>query len=170
MQPIHCVRRTWRCRSHLHKVWICHYYRPQGKGMFSEVSVSHSVHQGEGCIRGICIWGVCIQGCLHPGWSAYRGTCLQRGMHPGDMHPESLHLVGLTNHPILTSSGGHSTGRYASYWNAFLFQPVFAVVSFSSCATWIIPPGLAQLSFNWAVNCPNTESSCCTPVSNVWIG
>ena len=50
--------------------------------MFSEASVSHSVH-GEG------------------------------------LHPEG----GLP--PVLTSSGGHCSGRYASYWNAFLFPKRF---------------------------------------------
>ena len=29
---------------------------------------------------------------------------------------------------VLTSSGGHISGRYASYWNAFLFK--FIIVSF----------------------------------------
>ena len=27
--------------------------------------------------------------------------------------------------PVLTSSGGHRSGRYASYWNAFLFRIYF---------------------------------------------
>ena len=32
---------------------------------------------------------------------------------------------GLPNFPVLTSSGGHCSGRYASYWNAFLFNNIF---------------------------------------------
>ena len=39
--------------------------------MFSEASVSHSVHRRE---------GVCLGGDLHSGGSATRGVCLQRGL------------------------------------------------------------------------------------------
>ena len=76
------------------------------------------------CIRGsastgICIWGVCI-----------RGICIQRkgGLHPGEggLHPgeEGLHTggIGQTTTPPKGYYGIRSTsGRYASYWNAFLF-------------------------------------------------
>ena len=30
-------------------------------------------------------------------------------------------------HTILTSSDGHQSGRYASYWNAFLFLNIFGL-------------------------------------------
>ena len=59
------------------------------------------------CIQGVCIWGVCIQGSLHPG-----------GLHQGGLHPGG---VGQTPQ-LMTSSGGHCSGQYASYLNAFLFH------------------------------------------------
>ena len=55
-------------------------YRPQGKVMFSEASVSQFVHRGQVCLLGVS---------------------------PGDI-------------PLVTSSGSHCSGRYASYLNAFL--------------------------------------------------
>ena len=64
--------------------------------MFSEASVSHSVH------KGVCLWG------LPPGMSAFSGRSAY-----GDLHA------------VLTSSGGHCSGRYASYWNAFLFYDIY---------------------------------------------
>ena len=54
--------------------------------MFSEASVSHSAHSGDGgvCLqRGLPPGGVCLQGGfasrggLPPGGSAYRGVCIQ---------------------------------------------------------------------------------------------
>ena len=70
-----------------------HRYRRQGKVMFSDASVSHSV-QGRGgfCLWVVCLWGVCLQGVVHP-W----GVC-----------------------PI-PHAGSHCSGWYTSYWNAFLF-------------------------------------------------
>ena len=81
-----------------------------------------------------------VSGGLHTVGSAYRrvctdGVCIWRGSASRKYASMGSASGVLPNHPILTSSGGHSTGRYASYWNAFLFQTVFAVVSFSSCAT-----------------------------------
>ena len=68
------------------------YYRPQrscGKVIFSQVSVSHSVHSGGGrCGMGACTAGGCVAG----------GACMAGGYEIWSM-----------------------SGRYASYWNAFLF-------------------------------------------------
>ena len=33
-------------------------------------------------------------------------------------------------HPVRTSSGGHRSGRYASYWNAFLLTCMFDINKF----------------------------------------
>ena len=55
--------------------------RSCGNVMFLHLSVSHSVHRGEGmsASRGSASSRVCIQwGGLHP-W----GVCIQRGLHPG---------------------------------------------------------------------------------------
>ena len=57
------------------------------------------------------------------------------------MHPEGLVYQGVgvaggryTRYlPLLTSSGGHRSGRYASYWNAFLL-PLCFYTCLSSCS------------------------------------
>ena len=80
------------------------HYRPQGKVMFSEASLilfTREGDQGEFTREGdqgemVCIWWVCIQG--------------EKGLHAG----------GLGRPPVVTSRGGHCSGLYASYWNAFL--------------------------------------------------
>ena len=64
---------------------------------------------------------------LHPGGggSAFRGG----GQYPrgGGLHPTGLPQGegsasrGLDRPPVVTSSGSHCSGQYASYWNAFLF-------------------------------------------------
>ena len=59
--------------------------------------------------------------CLIPGpsWE----ICLvtpppnKEGTLPGKVHPTPE-----DNPPVLTSSGGHRSRRYASYWNAFLYH------------------------------------------------
>ena len=93
--------------------------------MFSETSVSHSVQGGMGfpaCItdhmtggsasRGVCIRGrvVCIQegGGLLPG---------ERGLHPGGGLGRPLPPPRYMGYYGIRST----SGRYASYWNAFLY-------------------------------------------------
>ena len=71
----------------------------KGKVMFSEASVSHSVHSGGG---------------PHPGESACIGGSASRGW---GSTPSGVCPIP----PVPTSSGSHCSGRYASYWNAFLF-------------------------------------------------
>ena len=91
-------------------------YRPQGKVMFSETSVSHSFHGRGGviCIHKGSLYrgGVCIGG----GQSAFRGSLPTGGLHPG-----GLPTGGESAYRGSASSGSHCSGRYASYWNAFLF-------------------------------------------------
>ena len=66
------------------------------------------------CIQGgVCLqWGVCLQAGLYSGGGLSIGGDLHRGLHPGGICPT----------PILTSSGSHCSIRYASHWNAFLFD------------------------------------------------
>ena len=70
--------------------------------MFSQVSANHSVHEGG------YAWSQ-----VPSGW-----VCLVTGPFRGayQVHP----LEGTC--PGLTSSCGHRSSRYASYWNAFLFN------------------------------------------------
>ena len=85
-----------------------HFYRPQGKLMFSEACVSHSVYRricllGDLPTRGSAHWGVCLLWvCLLGGSPYWRST---------SWRPPSNDIYWL-----LTGSG-----KYASYWNAFLF-------------------------------------------------
>ena len=114
------------------------YYQRQGKVMFSEACVilftvgmgtciQRGLHlgglhpgggglhpKGEVCIHGmgVCIQEVCIGGIDRPPW-----ICLRR--------------EGVSADPlVVTSSGGHCSGRYASYWNAFLFLSWMLTVEF----------------------------------------
>ena len=65
-------------------------------------SMHHRSHDQEGfCIRGVCIWGSASGG-------SASGVSASRGVRQTP--------------PIMTSSGNHSSGRYASYCNAFLYQ------------------------------------------------
>ena len=86
------------------------------KVMFSEACVSHSVYGG------IFIWGVVYREGLHPKgglppWS--------KGLHLGWVcRGRGSASRGVCPTPILRFSGGHCSGRYASYWNAFLSSTV----------------------------------------------
>ena len=62
------------------------------------------------CSQGSLLWGgLCSGGISAPGQSL-----LGRG--------RSLLSGGVGTYPLLlTSNGGHCSGRYASYWNAFLY-------------------------------------------------
>ena len=66
--------------------------------MFSEASVSHSVHGGGGLPR---------EGGLHPGGFAWGGVCLQKGLLQGGLHPVGLPTGGL--HPVGLPTGGRPT-------------------------------------------------------------
>ena len=110
--PMSCIKFKLLC-------WMNHYL-PQRKVMFSEASISHS----EGvCLRGEGVGflsrveGVCLQGVGYPsrgrGYPS-RGGFPSRGKGSPSWGSDSLLL--------LTSSGGHFSGRNASYWNAFLFS------------------------------------------------
>ena len=82
------------------------------------------------CISGtmsllvVCLGGwICLGGWVESmsgvgmssGW--YVGWGYVQGVGPG----RGWVLTPRGTTPKLTSSGGHRSGRYASYWNAFLF-------------------------------------------------
>ena len=107
--------------------------------MFLHLSVSHSVHRVlsalGGCLvrgvpgpggsapRGVCSWGVPGPG----GVSARRGVpgaegiCSQGG---GGWSSGGAWSGGV----VETPRDGYCCGRYASYWNAFLFGNSFIIV------------------------------------------
>ena len=86
-----------------------YYYCPQCswvKVIFSQVSVSHSVHRGR-------VYPSMPPGQTPPGQTPPRQT-------PPGQTPCPVH-AGYTPSP-----SSHCCGRYASYWNAFLFGKVIA--------------------------------------------
>ena len=104
--------------------------------MFLHLSVSHSVHRGHAWQGGVCgqkggrghVW----QGGMHGRQECVcQGECMAGGMHGrGGMHGGGACVVGAcmaggmyaTHAPPNTTRYGRSMhGRYASYWNAFLF-------------------------------------------------
>ena len=115
----------------------CHYYRPQrscGKVMFLHLSVSHSVHKG---VYPSMYWG------RHPPGQTYPSMHWDRHNPPGRHIPAcpgadtpladiSQHALGQTPSPGHTypsmhwdrppPPNSHCSGRFASYWNAFLFK------------------------------------------------
>ena len=50
-----------------------------------------------------------------------REVCLQERRGGGGLPLVDLPLGGLLIPLVLTSSGGHCSGQYASYWSAFFF-------------------------------------------------
>ena len=102
-------------------IQIC--YRPPEKVMFSESRVSHSIHREPPADR----------------------------EHLLTENPLLTEISLLTETPswqrpsqLLTSSGGHCTGRYVSYWNTFLFSLYFVRWHHT---IWIYKTSLISLSF-----------------------
>ena len=92
----------------MHRPIICTSYRPQrscGKVMFSQASVI--LLTGEGIsAQGVCVWQT------------------PPGKHPPWADTPLLSACWDTHTPLPsacwdTPPGGHCSGRYASYWNAF---------------------------------------------------
>ena len=103
--------------------------RSCGKVMFLHLSVSHSVH------RRVCLsacWDTPTLGRHHP-----LGRHLPLGRHPPradtplpsaccDTHTPAKCMLGYTPLPSACwDRHGYCCGRYASYWNAFLFNKQF---------------------------------------------
>ena len=104
------------------------YYRPQrtcGKVMFSQASVI------------LFTGGACIPACTgqtppgrHP--TPLPSACWDTPAPPGQTPPCPVH-AGIHTPPLSsacwdTSPGGHCSGRYASYWNAFLLGNVITYI------------------------------------------
>ena len=66
-----------------------------------QVVSQHALQQGGACSRGCLLWGVaCSEGLSAPGGALLWGGC---------------------GNPPPPKADGYCCGRYASYWNAFLF-------------------------------------------------
>ena len=95
------------------------YYRPQrscGKVIFSQASVSHSVHSG-GCLADTPPWADTPLADHRLGQTHSPPGRHPRADSPLGRHPPDRHPPGQT--PL---ADGYCSGRYASYWNAFLLK------------------------------------------------
>ena len=84
--------------------------------MFSEASVSHSVHRGAGVRVSLIPFPFRGYG------RAIYGPISRRGCVSGGQGVGYLEGVGIRRwlYPIPRPTRNHKSGRYASYWNAFL--------------------------------------------------
>ena len=82
----------------------------RGGSAFRETCIKGFCRQEGSASRRVYIWGVYI--------GRGGGVCLQEDMHWGVcIHEESVfRMGGLPNTSLLTASGGHCSGRHASYW------------------------------------------------------
>ena len=62
----------------------------------------------------------------------FSGASVSHSVHRGlpPPHLDTPRWTDTAPPSELTSNGGHCSGRYASYWNAFLFDSLFRNVSF----------------------------------------
>ena len=114
------------------------FYRPQrswGKVIYSEVCVKNSVHRGDMHGRGVCmVGGACMVGeaCMVGGHAWLGGMCgrghvwlggawLEGHAWLGGMHGWGSVWQGACVVGGVVRSIRSMSGRYASYWNAFLF-------------------------------------------------
>ena len=98
-----------------------------GKVMFSQACVKNSVHGGACLARGACVVGGYA---WQEGHVWRRGMCGREGMcdgghawHWGYVWQGAVHGWGacVARGGVCGSRDSHCSGRYASYWNAFLF-------------------------------------------------
>ena len=83
---------------------------------------------GGACVAGVCVHGrggVCGRG-AHVWWGGMcsRGACMVGGVHS---RGRACHTHPNTHPPDTTRYGRSLRGRYASYWNAFLFIYLFKI-------------------------------------------
>ena len=81
-----------------------------------------------GLLGGLLLGGVCSQGGLFQGGACSGGSAPGVGGVP-DLRGVCL---GVENPP---GADGYCCGRYASYWNAFLFRKIFAFWT-NQAASW----------------------------------
>ena len=77
----------------------------------------------------------------------------------GSLPPGGLPLEEVGIPLVLTPSGGHCSGRYASYWNAFLlavtFSSIYGMLHAYSPAKRIFP------AVGWSISCISSLCSTC---------
>ena len=149
------------------------YYRPQrswGKVKFSEACVKNSVHGGGGHMwqggmhgRGAYVArGACMAGGMHGGGHAWQGGMHGRGhTWQGGMHGKG----GVHGRVVCVVGGGmrgryyeirSMSGRYASYWNAFLFC-IKIIVMILTFAVHSVLPVLRCLGTNRTLHSRQTK-------------
>ena len=112
-------------------------YRPQrswGKVIFSQASVSHSVHRG-GCLSQ-CLLGYTpplgryTPWQVHPPWQVPLWAGTPQQVHPlAGIPPRQVYPSRQVQPPRPPPHDGHCSGRCASYWNAFLLIRMFSIKS-----------------------------------------
>ena len=115
-------------------------YRPQGKVMFSEVSV---------ILFTSGIWCHFLSGCLVP--CSFVGVCL---LWEWICLLAGVCLLGrclLETPLVVTSSDGHCSGRYVFYWNTFLFEDTGVTFSLSRYSTPILCRAKQEVEFMYAL-------------------
>ena len=102
--------------------------RSCGKVMFLHLSVILFTGEGgmwrRGCMAGVCVVG----GDMHARGHAWQGACVARG--------------------VRGRRDGHCNGRYAPYWNTFLFRILLVTRTvLDSRPVWIRTSSLPQVSW-----------------------
>ena len=72
--------------------------------------------RGASMVGGYVLLGACVVGACIVGGHAWQGTCVAGG------HVSQGACMPCTPRPDTTRYGRSMRGRYASYWNAFLFN------------------------------------------------
>ena len=124
----------------------------RGKVIFSEACVKNSVHRGGHAWQGgMCGRGCAWQGAYMMGGMCGRGGACVAGGHAwqGDMHGGGgMHGRGCAWQGCAWQGGMHGryyeirsmSGRYTSYWNAFLFHNFILFIDTSNNAHSLITP------------------------------
>ena len=151
-RPVHT---EWQQKRKL-SVIVVVFYRPQtkfAKVMFLHLSVSHSVRGLVSALGGVCSWGVAASGgCMLLGDVSSQGvpaSGVGGYLPPGGACSRGVSAPGVGGglwRPL--HRDGYCYGRFASYWNTFLFPLSFCF----------------PLGFHFLYISPNTCKSCkCYP-------
>ena len=109
----------------------------------------HRSHNQGVCIQGFASkWG----GGLHPG-----GVCIQGGLHPGESALGRLGRPLPGGRPPLRYMGYYgiqsTSGRYASYWNAFLLRASVFKISLKNTKKYVAQQTITNVVLCSELNC-----------------